>query len=382
MSENKLHFETLQLHVGQEEADPATGARAVPIYQTTSYVFNNSAHAAARFGLTDAGNIYGRLTNPTEDVLEKRIAALEGGVAGLAVASGAAAISYTIQALAQNGGHVVAQKTIYGGSYNLLEHTLPNFGITATFVDAHNLKEIEDAIQENTRLVYLETLGNPNSDVVDIERLAQIFLELQQQGANNINLVTAGHFVPQVIDALDRVRHQLHIPVVYNSSGYETVQTLRMLAGYVDVYLPDLKFYSPERSARYCSAPDYFAVASTAVQEMFDQTGPVQLDSRGIIQKGTIVRHMVMPDGVEDSMDILSWIAEHLPLDDILVSVMSQYTPFYKSADYPEINRRLLPQEYERVLDWMECMGIENGFVQELSSAKEEYTPDFSLQGI
>ena len=161
MSENKLHFETLQLHVGQEEADPATGARAVPIYQTTSYVFNNSAHAAARFGLTDAGNIYGRLTNPTEDVLEKRIAALEGGVAGLAVASGAAAISYTIQALAQNGGHVVAQKTIYGGSYNLLEHTLPNFGITATFVDAHNLKEIEDAIQENTRLVYLETLGNP-----------------------------------------------------------------------------------------------------------------------------------------------------------------------------------------------------------------------------
>ena len=174
MSENKLHFETLQLHVGQEEADPATGARAVPIYQTTSYVFNNSAHAAARFGLTDAGNIYGRLTNPTEDVLEKRIAALEGGVAGLAVASGAAAISYTIQALAQNGGHVVAQKTIYGGSYNLLEHTLPNFGITATFVDAHNLKEIEDAIQENTRLAYLETLGNPNSDIPDLDAIAEI----------------------------------------------------------------------------------------------------------------------------------------------------------------------------------------------------------------
>ena len=174
MSENKLHFETLQLHVGQEEADPATGARAVPIYQTTSYVFNNSAHAAARFGLTDAGNIYGRLTNPTEDVLEKRIAALEGGVAGLAVASGAAAISYTIQALAQNGGHVVAQKTIYGGSYNLLEHTLPNFGITATFVDAHNLKEIEDAIHENTRLVYLETLGNPNSDIPDLDAIAEI----------------------------------------------------------------------------------------------------------------------------------------------------------------------------------------------------------------
>ena len=156
------------------EAAFEAGARAVPIYQTTSYVFNNSAHAAARFGLTDAGNIYGRLTNPTEDVLEKRIAALEGGVAGLAVASGAAAISYTIQALAQNGGHVVAQKTIYGGSYNLLEHTLPNFGITATFVDAHNLKEIEDAIQENTRLVYLETLGNPNSDIPDLDAIAEI----------------------------------------------------------------------------------------------------------------------------------------------------------------------------------------------------------------
>ena len=167
-------FETLQLHVGQEQADPATDSRAVPIYQTTSYVFRNSQHAADRFGLADAGNIYGRLTNSTQDVFEKRIAALEGGVAALATASGAAAITYTIQALAQNGGHVVAQKTIYGGSYNLLEHTLPNFGITATFVDAHNLKEIEDAIQENTRLVYLETLGNPNSDIPDLDAIAEI----------------------------------------------------------------------------------------------------------------------------------------------------------------------------------------------------------------
>lgn len=174
MSENKLHFETLQLHVGQEEADPATGARAVPIYQTTSYVFNNSAHAAARFGLTDAGNIYGRLTNPTEDVLEKRIAALEGGVAGLAVASGAAAISYTIQALAQNGGHVVAQKTIYGGSYNLLAHTLPQFGVSTTFVNSHDLTEVENAIQDNTKAIYLETLGNPNSDIPDIDAIAAI----------------------------------------------------------------------------------------------------------------------------------------------------------------------------------------------------------------
>ena len=174
MSEHKLHFETLQLHVGQEQADPATGARAVPIYQTTSYVFKNSAHAAARFGLTDAGNIYGRLTNPTEDVLEQRLAALEGGVAALAVASGAAAISYTLQALAQNGGHIVAQKTIYGGSYNLLEHTLPNFGITTTFVDAHDLAQVENAIQPNTRAVYLETLGNPNSDIPDLDAIAAI----------------------------------------------------------------------------------------------------------------------------------------------------------------------------------------------------------------
>ena len=167
-------FETLQLHVGQEQADPATDARAVPIYQTTSYVFRNSQHAADRFGLADAGNIYGRLTNSTQDVLEKRIAALEGGSAALALASGAAAITYTIQALAANGGHIVAQKTIYGGSYNLLAHTLPQYGITTTFVDAHNLKEIEDAIQDNTRAIYLETLGNPNSDIPDIDAIAEL----------------------------------------------------------------------------------------------------------------------------------------------------------------------------------------------------------------
>ena len=167
-------FETLQLHVGQEQADPATDARAVPIYQTTSYVFRNSAHAAARFGLADAGNIYGRLTNSTQDVLEKRIAALEGGVAALATASGAAAITYTIEALAQAGDHIVAQKTIYGGSYNLLAHTLPQYGITATFVNAHDLAEVEAAIQPNTKAVYLETLGNPNSDIPDIDAIAEI----------------------------------------------------------------------------------------------------------------------------------------------------------------------------------------------------------------
>ena len=167
-------FETLQLHVGQEQPDPATDARAVPIYQTTSYVFHNSAHAAARFGLADAGNIYGRLTNSTQDVLEKRIAALEGGVAALATASGAAAITYAIQALAGAGEHIVAQKTIYGGTYNLLAHTLPQYGISTTFVDAHDLAEVENAIQDNTKAIYLETLGNPNSDIPDIDAIAAI----------------------------------------------------------------------------------------------------------------------------------------------------------------------------------------------------------------
>ena len=172
MSEYK--FETLQLHVGQENPDPATDARAVPIYATTSYVFKNSAHAAARFGLADSGNIYGRLTNSTQDVLEQRVAALEGGVAALALASGAAAITYTLEALGQNGGHFVAQKTIYGGSYNLLAHTLPNFGITASFVNIHDLAEVEAAIQDNTRAIYIETLGNPNSDIPDIDALAEL----------------------------------------------------------------------------------------------------------------------------------------------------------------------------------------------------------------
>lgn len=174
MTKKNWHFETLQLHVGQEQPDPATGARAVPIYQTTSYVFDNCAKAAARFSLADTGNIYGRLTNTTQEVLEKRLAALEGGVAALALASGAAAITYTIQALAKAGDHIVAQKTIYGGSYNLLAHTLPQFGITATFVNAHRLAEIEAAIQANTKAIYLETLGNPNSDIPDIDAIAAI----------------------------------------------------------------------------------------------------------------------------------------------------------------------------------------------------------------
>lgn len=170
----KYRFETLQLHVGQEHADPVTDSRAVPIYATTSYVFHSSRHAADRFGLRDAGNIYGRLTNSTQAVFEERIAALEGGTSGLAVASGAAAITYTIQALAQAGDHIVAQKTIYGGTSNLLKHTLPRFGIRTTFVDAHNLSEVEGAIRENTKAIYIETLGNPNSDIPDIDAIAEI----------------------------------------------------------------------------------------------------------------------------------------------------------------------------------------------------------------
>ena len=181
-------FETLQLHVGQEQADPVTDSRAVPIYATTSYVFHNSAHAAARFGLADAGNIYGRLTNSTQDVLEKRIAALEGGVAALALASGAAAITYTIQALAQAGDHIVAQKTIYGGTYNLLAHTLPLYGVNTTFVDIHNLKEVEAAIKPNTKGIFIETLGNPNSDIPDIDAVAAIAHK------NNIPLVIDNTF--------------------------------------------------------------------------------------------------------------------------------------------------------------------------------------------
>lgn len=184
----KLKFETLQLHVGQEQPDPVTDARAVPIYQTSSYVFHNSEHAAARFGLSDAGNIYGRLTNPTEDVFEQRIAALEGGVAALAVASGAAAVTYTIENLAQNGDHIVSAKNIYGGTYNLLAHTLPQYGITTTFVDIFDESAVNAAIKENTKAIFIETLGNPNSDVVDIEKIAEI------AHANKIPLVVDNTF--------------------------------------------------------------------------------------------------------------------------------------------------------------------------------------------
>ena len=201
MSEYKYHFETLQLHVGQEEPDPATDSRAVPIYQTTSYVFKNSDHAQARFGLADAGNIYGRLTNSTQDVFEQRVAALEGGVAALATASGAAALAYTFQALAQAGDHIVSAKTIYGGTYNYLEHTFSQFGVTTTFVDPDDLANFENAIQDNTKAIFIETLGNPNSNLVDIQKLADI---------------AHSHNIPLVIDSTFATPYLLR-PIEYGA---------------------------------------------------------------------------------------------------------------------------------------------------------------------
>ncbi len=217
---------------------------------------------------------------------------------------------------------------------------------------------------------------------ISIERLAAIFLELQEQGANNINLVTGSHYVPQIIEALDLVKGQLHIPVVFNSSGYETVETLKLLDGYVDIYLPDLKYMSNERAVRYSNAKDYVERATSAILEMYRQVGPVQYDERGMLTKGLIVRHLVLPNGIEDSAAVLNWVAEHLPLDDILVSIMSQYTPFHRSSNFPEIHRRLTEEEYEAVLDILDELEIENGFCQELSSATEEYTPSFRLEGV
>ena len=217
---------------------------------------------------------------------------------------------------------------------------------------------------------------------ISVERLAEIFLELQEQGANNINLVTGTHYVPQIIQAFDLIKGQLHIPVVYNSSGYETPETLKMLEGYVDIYLPDLKYMDNQRAKRYSNAADYVETAAAAILEMYRQVGPVQYDERDMLKKGLVVRHMVMPNGVEDSIHVLEWIAEHLPLDDILVSIMAQYTPFHRSAEFPEIHRRLTEEEYEQVLDVLDELDIENGFCQELSSAKEEYTPSFRLEGV
>lgn len=214
------------------------------------------------------------------------------------------------------------------------------------------------------------------------EKLAQIFLDLQEQGAHNINLVTGTHFLPGILTALDLARPKLSIPVVYNCGGYEKPEVIRLLDGYVDIYLPDLKYFDPELSARYSGARDYFAQASQAVSAMISQTGSPVFDEDGIMQKGVIIRHMVLPGSRKDSISILRWIREHLPEEGFLLSLLSQYTPFYKSCEYPQINRRLTTYEYDKVLEEAISLGLTKGFMQEKSSAKEEYTPPFDLEGL
>ena len=214
------------------------------------------------------------------------------------------------------------------------------------------------------------------------EKLARIFLDLQEQGAHNINLVTGTHFLPGILTALDLARPILSIPVVYNCGGYEKPEVIRLLDGYVDIYLPDLKYFDPELSARYSGARDYFAQASQAVSAMISQTGSPVFDEDGIMQKGVIIRHMVLPGSRKDSISILRWIREHLPEEGFLLSLLSQYTPFYKSCEYPQINRRLTTYEYDKVLEEAISLGLTRGFMQEKSSAKEEYTPPFDLEGL
>lgn len=217
---------------------------------------------------------------------------------------------------------------------------------------------------------------------ISTKRLSEIFLELQAQGAHNINLVSATPYTMQIIEALDWVKQALSIPVVWNSSGYERIETLELLKGYVDIYLPDLKYYDASRSERYSHASDYFTIASRAILAMFAQTGRPVFDTEGMLQKGTVIRHMVMPGGRMDSIRILEWIAENFSSDEVLVSLMSQYTPFYRSSEFPEINRRITSLEYDSVLNQMIALGLTNGYMQEKSSAKEEYTPPFDLTGI
>lgn len=214
------------------------------------------------------------------------------------------------------------------------------------------------------------------------ERLAEIFLELQQKGANNINLVTATQYLPSVLQALDMVKGQLHIPIVYNCGGYEKRETIEALKDYVDIFLPDFKYYDGDLSRQYSKAEDYFEVASEAIRTMIRITGSPEFDENGIMKKGVIVRHMILPGCYRDSIQILRWMKEHLPQESFLVSLMSQYTPFYKSGQYPKINRRLTTYEYEKVLDEAIALGLDNGYMQEKSSAKEEYTPPFDLEGV
>lgn len=227
-------------------------------------------------------------------------------------------------------------------------------------------------------LISQGTLGKELSP----KRLGEIFLSLQEQGAHNIDLITATQFLPQILPALDFVKHKLHIPVIYNCGGYEKTETLALLKDYIDIYLPDLKYFDSALSWRYSKAKNYFEVASEAIPYMIEQTGGLRYDTQGILQKGVIIRHMVLPCGKEDSIQLLHWIKENLPKGKYLLSLLSQYTPFYKSSDYPEINRRITTYEYNKVLDTAISLGLTQGFMQEKSSAKEEYTPPFDLEGI
>ena len=217
---------------------------------------------------------------------------------------------------------------------------------------------------------------------ISVDRLGEIFIELQDKGANNINLVTAVQYVPSIIEALDKVKHKLHIPIVYNNGGYESVETLELLKDYVDIYLPDIKYFDSEISKKYSRAEDYFKRATEAVLKMIDNVGELKFNEKGIMKRGVIVRHMVLPSHYKDSIKILNWINENLPKDKFLISLMSQYTPFYKADEYPEINRRVTTFEYNKVVDEALKLGLDKGYLQEKTSAKEEYTPPFDLEGV
>ena len=222
----------------------------------------------------------------------------------------------------------------------------------------------------------------PRGKSISSERLAEIFLELQDQGAHNINLVTATHYLPWILPALDMVKEKLHIPVVYNCGGYERLETIQALSSYVDIWLPDLKYFSSDLSRRYSQAPDYFARASAAVRQMILQTGTPVFDDRGIMQKGVIIRHLVLPGQKEDSLQLIKWMAEELPEKQFYISLLSQYTPYEKNPDFPELNRRITSYEYQKVVEAALEAGLEQGFMQERTSAKEEYTPSFAYQGL
>lgn len=222
----------------------------------------------------------------------------------------------------------------------------------------------------------------PRGKSISSERLAEIFLDLQDQGAHNINLVTATHYLPWILPALDMVKEKLHIPVVYNCGGYERLETIQALSSYVDIWLPDLKYFSSDLSRRYSQAPDYFARASAAVRQMILQTGTPVFDDRGIMQKGVIIRHLVLPGQKEDSLQLIKWMAEKLPEKQFYISLLSQYTPYEKNPDFPELNRRITSYEYQKVVEAALEAGLEQGFMQKRTSAKEEYTPSFAYQGL